>query len=82
MKKELLSTKVTYINGKYYCRLLKDGEVHSEMVCKHKEDVGLCLKEMLRWYDKCGFPYSRMADASRHRGKNYEQPRGTIKKKY
>jgi hypothetical protein len=66
---ELLTTKVTAINGRYHCRLLRDGKVYDEMACVEKEDIGYCMREMLRWYDKCGGT-SRMADASRHRGKN------------
>jgi hypothetical protein len=68
---EELKTKVTTINGRYHCRLIrtKDGSVASEMACKLKEDIGYCIRYMMRMYDKCGGA-SLMADASRHRGKN------------
>lgn len=63
---EELSTKVTNINGRHHCRLIKDGKVVDEMACKLKEDIGFCFRSMLRMYDKCGGT-SLMADASRHR---------------
>jgi hypothetical protein len=64
-----LTTKVTTINGRFHCRLLKSGKVIDEMACKRRDDIGYCMREMLRWHDKCGGT-SRMADASRSRGKN------------
>ena len=64
-----LTTKVTSINGRYHCRLLRGESVVDEMACKLKEDIGYCIRYMLRMYDKCGGT-SLMADASRHRGKN------------
>lgn len=68
---EELTTKVTTIDGRYHCRLIrvKDDSVASEMACKLKEDIGYCIRYMMRMYDKCGGT-SLMADASRHRGKN------------
>lgn len=79
MYEEPLTTKVTTINGKHHCRLFRLGKVHDEMVCKERQDIRLCFREMLRWYDKLGFePYSKMADACRHRGKNTEKPRGKV----
>lgn len=64
-----LITKVTTINGLHHCRLVKDGKPVDEMACKLKEDIGYCIRYMLRMYDKCGGT-SSMADVSRHRGKN------------
>ena len=76
---EPLTTKVTTINGRYHCRIMKGDVVHDESACELKEDVRLIIREMLRWYDKMGFsPYSKMADAARHRGKNYEKPKGKV----
>jgi hypothetical protein len=68
---EEIHTKVTTINNRYHCRILrtKDDKVLSEMACAEKQDVGFCIRYMLRMYDKCGGT-SLMADASRHRGKN------------
>ncbi len=68
---EEIDTKVTKINERYHCRLIrtKDGSVTCEMACALKEDIGYCFRWMLRMYDKCGGT-SLMADASRHRGKN------------
>ena len=73
-----ITTKVTTIDGNHHCRLLKEGKVVSEMACKLKEDIGYCCRTMLRWYDKLGFPYSRMADMSRHRDKNIGPPKGKV----
>ena len=73
---EYLSTKVTTINNIYHCRLLKDGRALDEMACKLKEDIGYCIRYMLRIHNKLGGT-SSMADASRHRGKNIE-PKGKI----
>lgn len=74
---ELLTTKVTTIDGKHHCRLIhKERGIIDEMACQLKEDIGFCCREMLRWYDKCGGA-SKMADASRHRGKNHI-PKGKI----
>lgn len=64
-----LTTKVTAINGRYHVRLLKLGKVVDEMACREKGDISFCIRYMLRMYDKCGGA-SKMADASRHRGKN------------
>jgi len=38
------------------------------MACALKQDIGYCIKYMLRMYDKLGGT-SLMADASRHRQK-------------
>ena len=65
----MITTKVTNIDGRYHCRILKDGNVENEMACKLKEDIGYCFRYLLRMYDKCGGT-SIMADKSRHRGKN------------
>jgi hypothetical protein len=67
--KEYLATKVTNINGRYHCRLLKSDKVLDEMACELQEDTGYCIRYMMRMHDKCGGT-SLMADASRHRGKN------------
>lgn len=64
-----ITTKMTTINGRHHCRILKDGIVEDEMACKLKEDIGYCFRYLLRMYDKCGGT-SIMADKSRHRGKN------------
>lgn len=66
---EKLDTKVTKIGERYHCRLLKNGDVKDEMACALKEDIGFCIRYMMRMHDKCGGT-SLMADASRHRGKN------------
>jgi len=75
-KAELLTTKVTKINGRYHCRILEGDKVHDEMACELKEDIGFCIRSMLRMYDKCG-GNSKMASASRMRGKNLS-PRGKV----
>lgn len=76
---EPLTTKVTNINGVYHCRLLRFEKVHTEMGCNHTVDIRICFREMLRWYDKLGYsPYSKMADAARHRGKNADKPVGRM----
>ena len=82
MVKERLGTKVTIINGRFHCRLLWNGdEVLNEMACALKQDVGYCIKYMLRMYDKLG-GVSMMADASRHRqkGESAQQslPKGKV----
>ena len=69
MAKDYLATKVTTINGRHHCRLLKGEKVLDEMACKLKEDIGYCIRYMMRMHDKCGGT-SLMADASRHRDKN------------
>ena len=51
---DILETKVTKINGRYHCRILKDNKVCDEMACTLKEDIGFCIRSMLRMYDKCG----------------------------
>jgi len=68
---EEITTKVTTINGRYHCRLIrtKDDSVAWEMACALKEDIGFCIVYMMRMYDKTGGT-SIMADKSRHRGKN------------
>lgn len=72
-----INIKVTTINGNHHCRLFLNGKLYSEMACKNKKDISYCIRELLRWYDKLGFPYSKMASASRHRGKNLA-PSGKI----
>ncbi len=63
---ENLRTKTTFINKKFYVRLLENDLVINEMACRLKIDVGYCCKFMLRWYDKLGGS-SKLANASRHR---------------
>ena len=71
--KEPLSTRVTKINNRWHCRLYRLDEVHDEMACTDQRDIGYCMREMLRWYDKMSFePFSDMAIASRNRGKNFK----------
>lgn len=76
MQVEYLDTKVTRIDNRYHVRLLRDGVKQSEMACRLKEDIGFCIRYMMRMHDKCG-GNSPMADASRHRGKNMT-PKGKI----
>jgi len=66
---EYLSTKITTINGRHHCRLMEGDKVLDEMACELKQDIGYCIRYMLRIHDKCGGT-SQMADSSRHRGKN------------
>lgn len=64
---EVLTTKVTTINGRYHCRLIhKERGVVDEMACREKVDIKYCIQYMMRMYDKCGGT-SKMADRSRHR---------------
>jgi hypothetical protein len=64
--KEYLETKVTTINSRHHCRLLRGETVLNEMACELKEDIGFCIRYMMRMHDKCGGT-SLQADASRHR---------------
>jgi len=66
---ETLSTTTTFIKDKYHIRLLDEGKVIDEMVCNEKIDIGYCIKQMLRWYDKLGGT-SKMASSSRGRHKH------------
>lgn len=73
---EPLYTKVTNINGIYHCRLLRvnDDYVMQEQACHDIYDIGYAVRDMLRWHEKMSLePFSKMADASRHRGKNHKQ---------
>ena len=74
---EEIFTKVTTINSRYHCRVIrtKDDEVLWEMACAEKQDISFCIRWMLRMYDKCGGT-SLMADNSRHRPAR--KPRGTV----
>lgn len=76
MSADPVTTKVTRIDDRYHCRIFHEGKLYDEMACKLKEDIGFCFRYMLRMYDKCG-GQSKMADASRFRGKNL-CPRGKI----
>jgi len=83
LKTEPLITKVTTINGRFHCRVIKEftQKIENEMACALKEDIGYCMKYMLRMYDKCG-GMSPMADTSRHRQKGTDrrepQPKGKV----
>jgi len=47
--------KVTRIKNRWHARLiLPNGDVHSEMACALREDIGFLCRSLLRWYDKCG----------------------------
>ena len=73
---EPLYTTVTTINGRYHCRLMvvADGFILQEQACHDQRDIGFAMREMMRWHDKMSMnPFSKMADASRHRGKNFKQ---------
>jgi len=81
---EILTTKVTTINGRFHCRIIDKAtqRVKNEMACESRQDVGYCMRYMLRMYDKCG-GVSLMADASRHRrdaedGWKNTEPKGKI----
>lgn len=73
MNDDPLTTKVTKIKNRWHCRLYRDTVVHDEMACSDRRDISFCIREMCRWYDKMGYlPHSKLADASRHRGKNHK----------
>jgi len=79
---EPLAIRVTFINKHWHVRLYCEDKLREEMVCQVKADVRLAIRDLLRWWDKLGnSPYSKMADASRSRQKNYERPQGKIWKK-
>ena len=60
-------TKVTYLGrGKYGCRVLREGKMHTEVVVEGRRGIRAALRGLLRWVDKMGYD-STMADASRHR---------------
>ena len=71
---EELSIKVTRIKDRWHTRLLGDnGKIWNEMACDTRGNIGWCCAEMLRWFDKLG-GCSKMAYASRHRGKRVLVP--------
>jgi len=73
MIEEPLSTRVTKIGNQWHCRLYRFDEVYDEVACVDQRDIGYCFYHMFRWYSKmCGGPESPMAEASRHRQKNYK----------
>lgn len=74
---DALTTKVTKIENRWHCRLMKGDVVFDEMACYKQTDIGYCFKEMLRWYDKMGWTDSPMASASRDRQK-LNSPEGKI----
>jgi hypothetical protein len=73
----MLSTKITKINNRWHCRLLKNDNVIDEMICSNKCDIGFCCHEMLRWYDKLG-GVDKMASSSRARWHKTNRPIGKI----
>lgn len=63
----MFDTKVTRLgNGKYGCRLLKEGKPVVEVQVDNKTEISSAIKDMLRTMSKMGYD-SDMADASRHR---------------
>ena len=78
-KEEYLDTKVTNINGIFHIRLIdtRSEKILGEVSCNKRDDIGYCVRFMMRMHDKCGGT-SPMADASRHRGKNIN-PIGKVK---
>lgn len=62
-----LSIKVTNINNQYHARLFLGDKIIDEMSCCEKIDIGWICREMLRWYDKSFYPYSKFASKSRER---------------
>lgn len=70
---EPLSVKVAFLYNKYHCRLFKEGKLYEELTCRKKISISICVKYMLRWYDKLGrTPISLMAQASRDRNKPHD----------
>ena len=65
-----IQTKVTRIGKRWHCRIFNSNKVLDEMACDSRLDIGFCFRYMLRWHDKMG-GVSKMASASRHRGKNH-----------
>ena len=57
---------VRSINGQYHVRVLLNGVVNQEAVCKTKADIGFTARNLLRWEDKCG-NLSEFAGAARSR---------------
>ena len=47
-----LSTKVTYINGKWHCRILKNGVPYYESVAESRKEIGPVFRALLRDIDK------------------------------
>jgi len=56
---------VRRINNRYHVRVLVNGEVNQEAVCK-KTAIGWTARSLLRWEDKCG-NISQFASAARER---------------
>lgn len=67
---EMLETKATYLgNGLYGCRVYHRSDM--KPICElrvPKSQIGNAMYDMLRTLDKLGYD-SKMAHASRHRGK-------------
>lgn len=46
--------KVTKIKDRFHARLHVGTNVHSEMACSERADIGYICRSLLRWFDKCG----------------------------
>lgn len=70
--KDPISTKVTRLGtGEYGCRVFFKEKLLAETKVKNRQQISIAFKSILRMVDKLGFN-SLMADASRHRQKNWE----------
>lgn len=69
---ETLETKTTYLgNGLYGCRVINSATKKPIVELRvQKHLISAAYYDMLRTLDKCGYD-SKMASASRHRGKNH-----------
>lgn len=60
--------KVTRMERGWGVRLFNpNGSLHSEGRAKIKSKIGPVCRDLLRWYAKCTFYYSKYADRARHR---------------
>lgn len=55
--------KVQRINNRYHARLFINGNLHDEMACQYRIDIGWICREMLRWADKTGFSNDHTSSA-------------------
>ena len=62
-----LSTKVTYINGKWHCRILKNGVPYIESVAEYREEIGPVFRALLRDIDKYYSVGDEFTSAARNR---------------
>lgn len=73
--------KVTKIGPRWHARLFYKGNVHSEMACEVRQDIGYICRDLARWFDKCGGDCVA-ADATRTRlnrkETNYRGPVGKV----